>query len=463
MFRLFYTLRRLFSRLPRSRLGERRGSPPEDRRRRDREILALALPALGALAAEPLYVLVDTAVVGNLGTPQLAGLALAAQVLLIIHAAFTFLAYGTTAVVARLTGAGRTDDAVRWGVQGLLLAAGAGAVLAGLLTFLGDSLLRLLGGESEVLAEASIYLSISLAGLPAMLMTLAGVGFLRGGLDTMRPLKVAAITAAGNLVLEVVLIFGLGYGIGASALSTVLAQWGAALTYLFWVGQRARRLKIGLSLDFRLLRRMAKTGGDLLIRTLILRGAFVAATAVAARIGTAELAAHQIVFELFTFTSLLLDALAIAGQGMVGNLLGAGDGAGARATGRRIIEWGLGLGALMAAAAFAVRPVLPQLFSGDPSVIQLTTFLMLHLAVMLPFGGVVFALDGVLIGAGDFRYLAWAMGASAAVFAPLLAVVGSTAAGVGWLWGAIWAFILVRLATLLGRFAGRGWLRLGAE
>lgn len=411
--------------------------------------------------AEPLYVLADTAVVGHLGTSQLAGLALASQSLLLIHAMFTFLAYGTTAVVARLSGAGAENEAARWGVQGMLVAAFFGAILAGLMSVFAQDVLELLGGEGEVLNEALVYLEISLGGLPAMLMTLAGAGFLRGQLDTVRPLKVAVYTAVGNLVLELVLIYGLGFGIGASALSTVLAQWAAAAAYIWWITRWARTHRVGFGLDLDLLRQMSKVGIDLLARTIVLRGAFVAATAVAARVGAVELAAHQVVFEFFNFTSLALDAVAIAGQGMVGKLLGAKDALTARAVGKRILEWGLVLGVLAATLIFVLRGVLPLVFSDDPAVIATTSFLLMPLAAMLPLGGMVFALDGVLIGAGDFRFLAWAMAASAALYAPLLWVVGNSDAGVGWLWVTLWVFLLARLATLLGRFAGASWLRLG--
>ena len=184
----------------------------------DREILRLALPALGALIAEPLYILADTAVVGHLGTTQLAGLALASQVLLIIHALFIFLAYGTTAAVSRLVGAGDLREAAKQAVQGIWLAAVIGTILGAVTFVFAEPLLRLLGGEGETLDNAMIYLRVSLFGLPAMLMSLAGVGYLRGLQDTLRPLVVSLLTAAGNLILELALIYGLDFGIGASAL-----------------------------------------------------------------------------------------------------------------------------------------------------------------------------------------------------------------------------------------------------
>ena len=433
------------------------------RRRWDREILRLAVPAFGALVAEPVYVLVDTAVVGHLGTPQLGGLALAGQLLLSVYALFIFLAYGTTAAVARLLGAGRQADAARWGVQALLMALVVGVAGGGVLYGLSDPLLVLLGGEGEVLAQARIYLHISLGGLPAMMITLAGVGFLRGGLDMARPLKVAVFTAAGNLVLELVLVYGLGFGIGASALSTVAAQWAGAVLYTYWVLRAARPHVPSLRPDPAVLRRLLGTGGALVTRTAALQGAFVVAAAVAARTGVADLGAHQINAQLFGFSALALDALAIAAQGMIGMMLGAGDATGARGVGRRVTWWGLVFGLLAAALAVGVRPVLPQLFSNDAAVVSLAGFLMLHLALMLPINGVTFALDGVLIGAGDLRYLAWAMLAAAGVFVPLAVGVRLADAGIGWLWGALVVFMVARLAGVGLRFAGHRWVRLGSR
>ncbi len=442
-------------------------SPPADaadaRRGWDRKILVLAIPAFGALVSEPLYLLVDTAVVGHLGTPQLGGLALAGQLLWSVYAFFIFLAYGTTAAVARLVGAGQEADAARWGLQALLLALVVGVAAGGALYGLADPLLVLLGGEGEVLAQARIYLHISLAGMPAMMITLAGVGFLRGTLDMARPLKVAVFTAAGNLILELFLIYGLGFGIGASATSTVIAQWAGAVMYVYWVLRAARPHVNSLRPDPAVLSRLLSAGGALATRTGALQGAFVVATAVAARTGLADLGAHQIVDQLFDFTAIALDALAIAAQGLIGTLLGAGDAAGARSVGRRVNWWGLVFGLLTAALAVGLHPVLPRLFSNDAAVVSLAGFLMLHLALMLPINGLVFALDGVLIGAGDLRYLAAAMVAATGVFVPLAVGVRLADAGIGWLWGALVVFMVARLAGVGLRFIDGRWVRLGGS
>ena len=407
--------------------------------------------------------LIDTAIVGHLGTPQLGGLALAGQVLLSVYALFIFLAYGTTAAVARLIGAGRRGDAARWGIQALLMATTVGSAAGAVLYGLADQLLELLGGEGEVLVQARIYLVISLGGLPALMIMLAGMGYLRGGLDMARPLKVAALTAVLNLVLEVILVYGLGFGIGASAASTVAAQWVGAALYVRWVVADAWPHVRSMRPDPAVLRRLLSAGGALLVRTAALQIAFVVATSAAARIGNADLGAHQIVIQMFVFSALALDALAIAAQGMIGTLLGAGDGDGARDVGRRVIWWGLVCGLVGALVAVGLRPVLPQLFSGDTAVVTLAGFLMLHLALMLPINGVVFALDGVLIGAGDLRYLAWAMAAASVVFVPLVVGVRLADAGIGWVWGALVVFMAARLVGVTARFARSGWVRLGDQ
>ncbi|WP_419926019.1 MATE family efflux transporter [Candidatus Poriferisocius sp.] len=428
----------------------------------DREIARLAVPALGALIAEPLYTLADTAVVGHLGTPHLGGLAVASQVLLGALSLFIFLAYGTTAAVGRLIGAGDHRRAAQQAVQGLWLAAAVGAVLAVAAYVLADPLLRVLGADGEVLAQGRIYLRISLFGLPGMLITLAGVGYLRGLQDTMRPLKVAVVTAGLNLVLELLLIYGLGFGIGASALSTVVAQWLAAGAYVWWIREAVKAHGVTMAPDRSIIAQLAVVGLDLFLRTAALRASFTMSVAVAARLGDVDLAAHEVVYQLMFFVALALDAVAIAGQAMIGRLLGAGELEQARAAGRRMIEWGLASGLTATVVLLAGRPWLPLVFSNDEAVLSLVGFLMLHLALLQPVNGVVFALDGVLIGAGDMRFLAKAMTAAAMVFVPLAWWVMAADGGIGWLWGAMWALMVARLVALLWRFAGPRWLVPGA-
>ena len=429
----------------------------------DAQIVRLAVPALGALVAEPLYILADTAVVGHLGTTQLAGLAVASGVLLTAHAVCIFLAYGTTAAVARLLGAGDERAAAHQAVQGLWLGGGLGVVLgvAGALT--SGQLVRLLGAEGAVAQNAEIYLRLSLPGLPALLLVLAGTGYLRGLQDTRTPLYVALGSAVANLVLELVVIYGFGYGIGASALATVVAQWGAAAVYLRTIGRSARALGVALRPHLAELRRLLKVAGALVVRTSALRGSLVLATAVAARIGTADLGAHQVAFELWSALALALDAVAIAGQAITGRLLGAGDVEGARAAGRRMIELGVVTGVAAGALIAALRGVLPSVFTDDQEVRRLAAFVLWYVAVLQPVNGVVFVLDGILIGAGDLRFLAGAMAAAGAVFAIAAGAVLVLDGGLGWLWVAIGAFMVARLVPLLARFANGRWAVAGAS
>ena len=429
----------------------------------NRELLRLAVPAVGALVAEPLYLLADTAVVGHLGTSPLAGLAVASGVLLFAYGMCIFLAYGTTASVARLTGAGRPEAAAAQAVQGLWLAASLGVTLAVLGAWFGQRLLGLLGAEGPVLDQAGTYLRISLLGAPAMLVMLAGVGYLRGLRDTVRPLWVAVGTAALNLILEVVLIYGFGLGIGASAAATVVAQWIGAGCYLVWIGSEVRCYEVPLGPDRSALRRLALVSTDLMVRNLSLGGTFLVGTSVAARIGAAPVAAHQVAFHLWMTLALTMDGLAIAAQAMVGTALGAGDGDGARRIGRRTIVWSVGVGITLGLVLLLARSSVSGLFSNDPAVVGLAGFLFLHVGLMAPMAGVAFALDGVLIGAGDQRFMAWAMAASA-LLATAAMVAGRLAdLGIGWLWAAIWVFVAGRSVILGARFRGNHWVVLGAD
>jgi putative MATE family efflux protein len=428
----------------------------------DREIARLAFPALGALIAEPVYVLTDTAIVGHLGTPQLAGMAVATTVLLTLYTVFIFLAYGTTAAVSRLIGAGDEREAAHQAVQSLWLAVLVGVALVAIGLVGADALVGLMGAEGEVRTNALLYLRISLLGVPALLIVLAGTGYLRGLQDTRTPLAVAVGTGALNLVLEVIFIYGLGRGLGASAFTTVVAQYVAAAIYLRQIGRAARAHGVDLGPHPASLRRLGAVGRDLLVRTAALRAALLVATAVATRLGAVEVAAHQIAFEIWNLLALVLDAIAIAGQAIVGRSLGAGDAAAARGAGRRMIEWGVAGGLVVGAVVLALHTVLPGVFTDDPAVADLAAFLLVWVAVMQPVNGVAFVLDGILIGAGDMRFLAWAMVGAAVVFIPPAVAVAALDAGIGWLWASLALLMTSRAVVLGARFAGNRWVVLGA-
>jgi putative MATE family efflux protein len=429
----------------------------------DREILRLAVPAFFALVAEPIYVLTDTAIVGHLGTPQLAGLAAASAVLLTGYSVFVFLAYGTTAAVARLVGAGEHRRAADQAVQGIWLALVIGVVVTAVGLLAARPLLAIFTDDPEVRRYGLTYLRISLLGAPAMLVTLAGVGYLRGLQDTRRPLYVALATAGVNLVVEVVLVYGFDQGVGASAASTVLAQWLGAGAYLWWIVRAVREHGVSMQPDAHAIAGLGRVGADLFVRTLALRGSFTIAAVAAARTGTVELAAHEIAFQVLFLLALGLDAIAIAGQSLVGRLLGAGDAADAKGAANRMIRWAVVFGTLAGVVLLALSPALPRLFSGDGDVRDLAAFLLVHTALLQPLAGAVFALDGILIGAGDQRFLAVAMLGAAALFVPAVVVVRAVDGGIGWIWFAIEMLMLARFVPLLLRYRSDRWLVLGAR
>ncbi|BAJ29683.1 MULTISPECIES: MATE family efflux transporter [Kitasatospora] len=441
---------------------EQRRDRRADRRRHDREILALAVPAFGALVAEPLFLMADSAIVGHLGTAQLAGLGVASAALTTVVGVFAFLAYATTAAVARRIGAGDRRAAVQQGVDGIWLALLLSAGLVLLTLLLAPQAARLLGASATAAPYAVTYLRISALGVPAMLLVLAATGVLRGFQDTRTPLLVAIGGFAANLVLNLGLVYGAGLGVAGSAWGTVIAQNAMAAVYVAVVVRGARREGAGLRPDRAGIRASARAGGPLLVRTLSLRAVLLLATAVAANLGDAEVAAHQITMTVWSFVAFALDAVAIAGQAIIGRYLGAGDLPGTRAATRRMVEWGLGAGVLFGLLMVLGRPLYVPLFSSDPGVrAQLSTALLLA-ALTQPVGGLVFVLDGVLMGAGDGRYLAWAMLATLLAFVPAALAVPALDLGLAGLWWAMNLFMLSRAAFLVGRVRTGHWMVTGA-
>ncbi|PVC84207.1 MATE family efflux transporter [Streptomyces sp. CS131] len=438
-------------------------APPKNgRRRHDREIIALAVPAFGALVAEPLFVMVDSAVVGHLGTPQLAGLGIAAALLMTAVSIFVFLAYATTAAVARRVGAGDLPAAIRQGMDGIWLALLLGAAVVALAMPTAPWLVDAFGASDTAAPYAITYLRISILGIPAMLVVLAATGVLRGLQDTRTPLYVAIAGFTANAVLNVTLVYGAGLGIAGSAWGTVIAQAGMAAAYLVVVIRGARKHGASLRPDAAGIRASARAGVPLLIRTLSLRAVLMIATAVAARLGDADIAAHQIILSLWSLTAFALDAIAIAGQAIIGRYLGADDEKGAREACRRMVEWGIGCGIVLGVLIVLTRPLFIPLFTSDPSVKDTLLPALLVVAVSQPIAGVVFVLDGVLMGAGDGRYLAWAMLVTLAVFAPVALLVPSLGGGLTALWWAMTLMMAVRLITLWLRTRSGRWIVTGA-
>ncbi|MGA5193793.1 MATE family efflux transporter [Streptomyces exfoliatus] len=432
------------------------------RRQHDREIVSLALPAFGALVAEPLFLMVDSAVVGHLGTPQLAGLAIAAALLSTAVSVFVFLAYATTAAVARRVGSGDLQAAIRQGMDGIWLALLLGAGVVALTLPTAPWLVGLFGASDTAAPYAVTYLRISSLGIPAMLVVLAATGVLRGLQDTRTPLYVAIAGFTANAALNIGLVYGAGLGIAGSAWGTVIAQCGMAAAYLFVVVRGARRHGASLRPDAAGIRASAQAGAPLLVRTLSLRAVLLIATAVAARLGDAEVAAHQIILSLWSLMAFALDAIAIAGQAIIGRYLGAEDADGARQVCRRMVQWGVVSGVVLGVLVIATRPLFIPLFTSDTTVQDTLLPALLVVALSQPISGVVFVLDGVLMGAGDGPYLAWAMLLTLAVFAPVALAIPALGGGLTALWWAMTLMMSVRMATLWLRSRSGRWIVTGA-
>ncbi|HXW87400.1 MAG TPA: MATE family efflux transporter [Streptosporangiaceae bacterium] len=428
----------------------------------DAEILRLALPAFGALVAEPLFLLADSAIVGRLGTVPLGGLGVASQALTTLVGVSIFLAYGTTAAVARQLGAGRRAAAIRQGIDGLWLAAAIGLAVLAVAWPLAPRIVLAFGGTAAVSRQAVIYLRISLLGAPAMLGVLAGTGVLRGLQDTRTPLIVAGVASAANIALNATLVLGLHWGIAGSASGTAIAQTGSGAAYLVVVARGARRAGVGFRPDVAGLRMAARAGAALVLRTLALQAVLVLMTALAARQSDAAIAASQVAMRVWNLFVYALDAIAIAAQAITGRYLGAGDAAGARAASLRAVGWGAAYGTLFSVLLLALRPVLPALFSLTPAVGDLLLAVLLVVIVQQPAAGVVFVLDGVLIGAGDQDYLAVAGIVALAVFGAAATLALAAGAGLEGLWLAYAAWMLARLVTLAVRVRGSRWLVTGA-
>lgn len=436
----------------------------------DQQILALALPALGALVAEPLFLLADSAIVGRLGTTELAGLGIAGGILTTAVYVFVFLAYGTTSSVSRLIGAGERTRAIAIGMDAAWLAAGIGVVVAVLGYLIAPGAVDLVGAagaEAGVREAAITYLRWALPGVPAMLIVLALVGVLRGLQNTRVTLWIAVTGALANAVLNLLLVHAAGLGIAGSAIGTTIAQCGMAVAALGYVVSDARRAGVRLRPHLAGVRLAGRTGVPLLIRTVAMRVLLLLTTAVAAGFGAPSLAAHQVALNVWNLLALGLDALAIAAQALTGNALGAGDVQGVRVATHRMVRWGIGAGVVFAVVLLLCAGLLGPLFSDDPQVRNALTGALVVAALTQPVAGYVFVLDGVLIGAGDGRFLAWAAVFQTLVYAPAALAIGlwgpDGKAGLVWLWVAFaGGWMVVRAVVLRRRELGDQWLVTGA-
>ena len=427
----------------------------------DRRIFALAIPALGALAAEPLYLLVDTAVVGHLGKEALAGLAVGAGLLGNAIWLLSFLAYGTTARAARLFGAGRRHDAVTEGVQATWLGLGCGLVVLIAIQALAAPLAGLIaGGDHPQTAAAAVgWLRIASLGAPLITITLAGQGWLRGVQDMRRPLIYVIVANALSAALAPLLVYGADMGLEGSAVANVCGQVLAAALFL----QALLRERVHLRPVWATIRSQLAAARDLGLRSIAMEFTFISAIAAASRLGPAQVAAHLIAIQLWFFLALTLDAFAIAAQALIGDLLGADEIAAARALARRICELGAILGVIFGVIILAGWTIIPRLFTSDAEVVVATGAVWGWLAVMQPFGGVVFAIDGILMGAGDMAVirtrtlLAIGLG-----YLPCLVGTLYLGWGLTGLWVGLTLFVLLRFVLLGARTLRGGWAVGGA-
>jgi putative MATE family efflux protein len=418
-------------------------------RRVDKRILALAVPALGTLAADPLLSLADTAFVAQLGTVPLAALGVDAALFSFAFFAFNFLAYATTPMVARRLGAGDEEGAGRVVVQAMFLAVLLGAASAAILAGAAEFLIGLMQAPSPVVEPAASYLRIRALAAPAMLVVTAGHGAFRGFQDTRTPLVISLGVNLLNLVADPLLIFGAGWGLEGAAIATVFAQWSGALCFVWLLVRKGGRLgwswrrpRLGE------LKPMLATGGILTVRTLFLTGTLTAATAVAASIGAAEVAAHQVLAQTWLLMAMTVDALAIAAQAMVADELGRADPSTAGAVASRLGRWGLVVGLGLALLVLAGRGPLASAFGPDPEVARLIESAAILTALMQPLAALVFVADGVYLGLLQVRYLVYSTAAGAVAGAVVLTL---TLAG-DWrlmgVWWAITAMVVARLGVL---------------
>ena len=449
-------------------------TPPASRDQH-REVLRLAVPAFLALVAEPLFLLADSAIVGRLGVAPLAGLGVASAVLLTAANVFVFLAYGTTAVVARQLGAGSRSGAIAAGIDGTWLAVALGLVTTAAVALAARPLAGLFGASPAALDQATTYLRISALGIPAMLVVLATTGVLRGLQDTRTPLVAALTGFSANIALNIWFVHGLGWGIAGSAWGTVIAQTGMAAALVTVLVRNARRERVALRAHPGRILTAARGGVPLLVRTLALRAVLLLTTWVAAGLGDVPLAAYQVTATIWSFLAFALDAIAIAGQAITGKTLGAGDVDTTRAATSLMLRWGVLVGIALGLVVLVVHPWVGALFTPDVAVQSAIAAGLVVVALSQPLSGFVFVVDGVLIGAGDGPWLARAMLGTLLAYLPVVLALraagdwlleGGTVQGqahaVTWLWVGFTVFMSVRGTLMWLRVRTDRWMVTGA-
>ena len=429
-----------------------------------RRMLGLATSAFLVLAAEPLYLLVDTAVVGHLGARALGALGVGTTLMALLAIVGTFVEYGTTARAARWFGNGRRDRAVAEGVQASYLAVGIGVVVVVAGQLAADPLVGLLTGASSLHDPAEQWFRVALCGMPMVLLVLAGNGWMRGVQLTRTPVVIVLAANGLSAAASPLLVYPVGLGLVGSAWANLGAQIVAAALFLRALHREAAA-DDGTSLapHVGVMRGQIVLGRDLIVRAAAFQAAFMVAAGVATRMGTAQIAAHQIGMQLWEFTALLLDSFAIAAQSLVGAALGASNASAARRLAVQVARWSFGAGTVFAALYAAGWWLVPRMFSSSPSVWHQAHLLWPWFVVMLPAAGIVFGLDGVLIGAGDVAFMRTiTIVAALGGFVPITLAAAHWHWGIGGVWAGLTAFILVRLVGMVWRARGDRWVVLGS-
>jgi MATE family multidrug resistance protein len=419
-------------------------------RRLDREIARLAIPALGALAADPLVSLVDTAWVGRLGADALATLGIATTVLISFFFVFNFLAYGATPLIGAALGREEPQVAARVGGAAAAMASIAGVLsLAAALAF-APLLVRIMGADASIAADTVTYLRIRSLALPAVLLITVGHGVFRGHQDTRSPFIVTAGFNLINLVLDPLLIFTFGLGINGAAIASVIAQWAGVVWFAVLVRrpQNRERLVMLRGLTWSEMRPLMGASAALVIRTGSLLAVFAVATAVASRISNIAIGAHQVASQLWLFLALVVDALAIAGQSMIGPRISSGRSDQARQVANRLLQLGLVVGIGLAILMAAMSSVLPHIFTDDAAVLDAVESVFWFVVVMQPINALVFVWDGIGVGASAFRFLAGSMLAAALITIAVLLAVLPTGGGLVMVWWALTLLMVLRLGAL---------------
>lgn len=423
-----------------------------------RQIFALALPALGVLAANPLYLLLDTAVVGRLGTAELAALAAGAAIQSTVTTQLTFLSYGTTARSSRLYGAGKREGAVAEGVQATWVAVVVGLCLSTLIWTLAQPIAYWLTNDTDTSIAAASWMRVAALAIPLTLIIMAGNGWMRGVQNTRLPLKLTLAGLIPGAVLLPILVDR--FGLVGSAIANVIGMGIAAALFLIVLVREHSQSGGGWAPNWSIISQQLVLGRDLILRSLSFQISLLAAAAVAGRFGVAVLAAHQIMLQLWNFLTLVLDSMAIAAQTLTGAALGTGQIERAKSVGVQAARYSTIFG-LVLAAVFAVlaRPI-QSVFTQDAAVFAELTVPWWLLIAMIVTGGVVFALDGVLLGASDAAFLRnLTITSVLGTFVPITLLSVQFGWGLTGIWAGHLASVLLRLAGVVWRFRSMRWAR----